>query len=135
MADNRARGLYPKYRVERLNGQAVGAVFVLEFDDPNCWPALRAYADTVKNAYPVLATDILLAVDAREHDSWRSIHIGRSFPGIYHVEENCPCPQLPCGLVEINHAVEIDCPEHNPVHAKTFRSNHRADQCPGVRDE
>lgn len=62
-------------------------------------------------------------------------HVGRSFPGRYHLEESCPCPQLPCGLVSVGHAVDINCPEHNPAHAKTFRNSHLASQCPGVHDE
>lgn len=135
MTDSHTRGLYAKYRVERLDGKELGAVFVLEFDDPNCWPALRAYAETVKDEYPQLAADVLLAVQVRETYSWQDLHVGRSFKGIYRMEESCPCPQLPCGLVDMGKAIEIDCPEHSPIHAKTIRTTHQANQCPGAHVE
>lgn len=58
MGDDPERGLYHKYNVERTDGQLVGDCFVLEFKDPNTWPALRSYAATVRPEYPVLALDI-----------------------------------------------------------------------------
>lgn len=54
-------GMYPKYRVERRDGKAIkgGLCFVLEIGDPNTWPALREYADTVRaKGYELLADDI-----------------------------------------------------------------------------
>lgn len=57
-------------------------------------------------------------------------HIGRSFkPG--SIEQECPCPVLPCGLVSQQAANEVDCPQHALGSAKTIRSAHDADKCPG----
>lgn len=35
----------------------------------------------------------------------REQHVGRGWPGLLHVEDECPCPQQSCGLI-----AESDCP-------------------------
>lgn len=62
------RGLYGKYRVEKVNGKPVGECFVLEEHDPLALPALRAYAEACAAAYPPLAAD-LIAMANRWHDN------------------------------------------------------------------
>lgn len=55
------RGLYEKYYVERVDGKDLkgGQAIVLEVGDPNSWPALAAYAETVRAAgYEFLGDDI-----------------------------------------------------------------------------
>lgn len=61
-------------------------------------------------------------------DSW---HISRGWPGHTHVEDACPCPQEPCGLVAY---VRIDpnCTEHPVQFGKTIRTSHMASLCPGA---
>lgn len=64
MADNKTRGLYAKFRVERLDPAAQErhrhcAVFVLEPEhDPYARPALAAYAEAVRATHPALAADL-----------------------------------------------------------------------------
>lgn len=53
------RGLYPKYRVEKLNGKPIGACFVLEESDPFAVQALLAYAAHARPLYPILADDLI----------------------------------------------------------------------------
>lgn len=57
------RGLYGKYRVEKVNGKPVGECFVLEQSDPHAVAALRAYADSCADDYLSLATDLALMAD------------------------------------------------------------------------
>lgn len=57
-------------------------------------------------------------------------HIGRSFDGPGLLEEACPCPKQPCGLVAKGDAERVDCPEHALRAAKTIRSWHAAENCP-----
>jgi hypothetical protein len=53
------RGLYGKYRVEKINGKPVGRAFVLAYDsDPHARVALAAYADSCEADYPQLAADL-----------------------------------------------------------------------------
>lgn len=53
------RGLYGKYRVEKVNGKPVGRTFVLAYDnDPHAQVALAAYADSCEAEYPQLAADL-----------------------------------------------------------------------------
>lgn len=56
-------------------------------------------------------------------------HIGRGFTGT-RVEDNCPCPKEPCGLVAQPRAVP-HCDQHRPGSCKTIRQSHPADRCPG----
>ena len=60
---DRERGLYPKYRVEKLNGRPIGECFVLEQHDPHAVAALRAYADSCAADFPALATDLAVMAD------------------------------------------------------------------------
>lgn len=56
-----------------------------------------------------------------------AFHIGRSFTG-HPLEDECPCHQAECGLVDI---VDKDCTEHPIGAMKTLRQVHRAEDCPG----
>ncbi len=57
--DDPTRGLYGKYRVARVDGKGIGRCIVLELDDPNSWPALLQWADTVEDrGFGPLATDV-----------------------------------------------------------------------------
>lgn len=54
-------------------------------------------------------------------------HSGRSFVGT-EIEDACPCPQEPCGLVDYARA-HPDC-EHHPIERrKTMRQIHDAQAC------
>jgi hypothetical protein len=57
------RGIYGKYRVERVGGTPGKHdecfYYVLDLDhDPFALPALRAYADSCRERYPELAADL-----------------------------------------------------------------------------
>lgn len=56
-------------------------------------------------------------------------HIGRSFPGGNWVEESCPCPQEPCGLIDQD-KVDPRCTQHTWSAAKTIRQMHYLEDCP-----
>ena len=64
--DNREKGIYRKYHVERTDGKSAPgekhedcAYFVLDMTcDPYAVPALEAYADACEAEYPQLARDI-----------------------------------------------------------------------------
>ena len=56
-----------------------------------------------------------------------STHIGRSFTG-HHIEDQCPCPQEKCGLVD-SEKVHKDCDQHKMWAAKTIRQGHPAAEC------
>lgn len=62
------RGLYGKYHVEKVNGKPVGECFVLEEHDPNAVPALRAYYDAAKEAFPKLAVDLIAMANRWEQN-------------------------------------------------------------------
>lgn len=55
------------------------------------------------------------------------IHLGRSWFG-HEIEDGCPCPKAPCGLV-LGFG-SVDCPEHDPAYAKTMRQGHPSENCP-----
>lgn len=57
-------------------------------------------------------------------------HIGRSWT-THEIEDRCPCPKAPCGLV-IQDEVTADCREHHWSAAKTTRQSHPADHCPAA---
>lgn len=60
---DRTRGLYTKYRVEKVNGKDHGRCFVLDYDnDPHARIALEAYADSCADDYPQLAEDLYSAL-------------------------------------------------------------------------
>lgn len=56
-------------------------------------------------------------------------HTGRSWTG-HHIEDNCDCPQEPCGLVNMADA-DPSCEHHGMHSTKTQRQVHLATQCPG----
>lgn len=65
--DDPTKGLYGKYRVERVDGKDPGECIVLQLDDPNSWAALRTWADVVEAAgYGPLAVDTRRRVDTYE---------------------------------------------------------------------
>ncbi len=61
-----ARGLYRKFKIERTDGRSEPGekhdgceYFVLDIDhDPHALPALKAYADSCRAAFPKLANDL-----------------------------------------------------------------------------
>lgn len=54
-------------------------------------------------------------------------HIGRSWT-THEIEDNCPCPKAPCGLVVQDEVTEA-CREHHWSAAKSIRQSHPADRC------
>lgn len=56
-------------------------------------------------------------------------HVGRSWTG-HPLEDICPCPQEPCGLIDSAKA-SPDCDQHPWRRAKSMRQGHRAEDCPG----
>lgn len=56
-----------------------------------------------------------------------NFHMGRSWSG-HWIEDECPCPQEPCGLVSYDKVVE-SCPQHYYGRAKTMRSIHLSGDC------
>lgn len=61
--------------------------------------------------------------------NWTGWHFGRSFGGAGHLEESCPCPKAPCGLVVMNEW-DPECLQHPPERVKTIRSSHAPEDCP-----
>ncbi len=57
------RGLYGKYRVEKVNGKPIGECFVLEASDPFAVDALRAYAESCVEQFTPLAADLFDMAD------------------------------------------------------------------------
>lgn len=58
------RGLYVKYKVERLDGKKSGPYFVLDcLHDPHAAHALLAYANSCESEFPALADDLRAMVD------------------------------------------------------------------------
>ncbi|WP_432010152.1 hypothetical protein [Streptomyces cucumeris] len=57
-------------------------------------------------------------------------HVGRSWNG-HTIEDHCPCPQAPCGLVPADQARE-DCQHHHWAAGKSLRQGHPAADCPGA---
>lgn len=64
------RGLYPKYRVEKLNGKPVGEFFALEATDPHAVAAVRAYANSCAGEFNPLAVDLWAM-----SDRWAKAHL------------------------------------------------------------
>lgn len=59
-AGDQERGLYAKYRVERVDGKPIGEVFVLEPErDPYAASALEGYAMECDMTHQALADDVL----------------------------------------------------------------------------
>jgi hypothetical protein len=57
------------------------------------------------------------------------MHFGRAWSG-HAIEDECPCPKAPCGLV--TGIFSADCPQHNPAYMKTMRQGHSAENCPAA---
>lgn len=57
---DRLVGLTNKYNVQRIDGRPVGKCIVLEYeDDPNTYPAILAFAESVEaDGYRALADDL-----------------------------------------------------------------------------
>lgn len=64
-----------------------------------------------------------------------NLHIGRSWTG-HPLEDACPCPKAPCGLVVLEQA-SPECDQHssNPLQARTMRQIHDSEHCPGIEAE
>lgn len=60
MPDDKERGLYRKYNVERVDGKPLkgGGALVLEFGDPQAWNAIEEYADRIRVSNPQFADDL-----------------------------------------------------------------------------
>lgn len=58
-------------------------------------------------------------------------HVGRAWTG-HQMEDECPCPQEPCGLVSLGKVVE-DCPQHAFGRFKTMRQGHKDIACPSLK--
>lgn len=61
-----------------------------------------------------------------------ALHIGRSWVG-HEIEDGCPCPQAPCGLVDTD-TIVADCTEHALLAAKSSRQGHWANECASVAE-
>jgi hypothetical protein len=59
-----------------------------------------------------------------------AIHIGRSWSG-HPLEDNCPCPKAPCGLVDMDQT-DPACLEHPAERVKSIRQSHAASACPAL---
>lgn len=57
----------------------------------------------------------------------KALHVGRSWHG-HVIEDMCPCPQVPCGLVRLDE-VSPYCDQHTLE--KTLRQGHSPERCPG----
>lgn len=55
------------------------------------------------------------------------LHVGRSWDG-HPLEDDCPCPKEPCGLVSLSRA-DPACEQHSGM--KTIRQAHSLGDCPG----
>lgn len=66
-----------------------------------------------------------------DHANTLDWHISRSWPGTgTPCEDECPCPQEACGHVAQSN-VRGDCSQHGIQAAKTLRSTHAPEDCPG----
>lgn len=55
------------------------------------------------------------------------MHVGRSWSG-HWVEDECPCPKAPCGLIVMSTA-SPECEQHDGT--RTIRQSHFENECPG----
>ena len=68
---DKSRGLYGKFYIERTDGKSAPGekhhgcdYFVLDLThDPHAGPALRAYAESCAEEYPLLAADLRAKID------------------------------------------------------------------------
>lgn len=62
------------------------------------------------------------------------MHVGRSWKDS-PLEDDCPCPKAPCGLVDItldSWETTDYCDQHNPAQARTMRQAHYEKNCPAL---
>lgn len=69
-------------------------------------------------------------ITSEENPVTNTAHVGRSWNG-HTIEDHCPCPQAPCGLVPADQARE-DCQHHHWAVGKSLRQGHPAADCPGA---
>ena len=69
------------------------------------------------------------AVQSRFGSTFLELHLGRSFGTRRHIEDACPCPQEPCGLIAMSR-ISLDCEQHE--FRQTFRQSHTPAQCAAV---
>lgn len=67
------------------------------------------------------------------------MHWGRAWTG-HAIEDNCPCPKAPCGLVLGMWPGRgyPECEQHNPRkpwEMKTMRQSHHEENCPALKEE
>ena len=72
-----------------------------------------------------------LIIQAEETSLWAESHIGRSWPPASPIEDNCPCPKAPCGLVIAGSAI---CDQHHYRNGRTMRQIHYPDNCPTLKE-
>ena len=59
MSNNKQKGFYKKYNVERFDGKPIKSCIVLEFDDPNARVGIAAFSTAVRaDGYIKLANDL-----------------------------------------------------------------------------
>lgn len=90
---------------------------------------LRPASEELGSAWDVEADTHRISEDREEPAQ----HIGRSW-GDHPLEDGCPCPQAPCGLVSTDE-VSADCPEHPMQRGKTIRQSHSATECPALKTD
>ncbi len=59
-------------------------------------------------------------------------HVSRHWSGPGPLEEDCPCPKEPCGFVAGDRA-DWECDQHHWRFAKSMRSGHSPENCPGPK--
>lgn len=73
---------------------------------------------------------LFMCDQAKTAGTRQDYHVGRSWHG-HELEDDCPCPKAPCGLVRVA-AADPSCPEHPDERCKTLRQIHLASRCPAV---
>lgn len=71
MSNDRTRGLYEKYRVERIDGKPLkgGMCIVLELGDPNARPALLMWARTMQErGFEALSDDMFALLEVPDDE-------------------------------------------------------------------
>jgi hypothetical protein len=91
-----------------------------------------ADAMAAKRAGEVLSEVLSMAILGRPEQPGGS-HIGRSWSG-HGIEDDCPCPKAPCGLV-VQETVAETCDQHPLSARRTIRQSHRADECPAAQPQ
>lgn len=65
--NDKNKGLYQKYKVERVDGKEVNDAIVLEFKDPHAREGIRAFRDSVLiDGYQALACDLTYKLEEYE---------------------------------------------------------------------